>query len=443
MNMQNNSTSRANTADIQRYICPHCGGSVCFDITKQQLACSSCGAPADFQLNSTPVTEHPYMAGAVDASQERAAAPSAGSEITCQVCGAQISLTGAQTAAVCPMCGAAHVLPAKQNAGLPPDGVVPFKVDRYKAMELLRKWIGGRWFAPNKLKKSYQEGGISPVYLPFWSFDADASAHYTGRGGRTRVVRRGKQTTTVTDWFPVSGIVRSNFTDLQICAAGQPESDMAMGVTPFRGSSRPYDAAYLAGTEAQHYTVSLDRGYNIAQGKMESELHMLAEADIRSKGFQLANVHSISADYRNVKYKQLLCPVWLSNFTYAGKSYQCAINGETGNVSGKRPYSPVKIAFAVIIIILCGLIFLYLFGDDSPQGGPPPYFGEAKQQTTYQLAYLEELQSDIQDDMQALSADSTLYITQNNLTGGVSIGILRTGEIHNRVAGSSPGRTLL
>jgi predicted RNA-binding Zn-ribbon protein involved in translation (DUF1610 family) len=448
MSTQINSANPTNAAGVRRYICPHCGGSVCFDITKQQLACSSCGAPAEFQLNSTPVTEHPYMAGAADASQGRSA-QTAGSEITCQSCGASIPLSAAQTAAVCPMCGAAHVLPEKQLAGLPPDGVVPFKVDRYKAMELLRKWIGGRWFAPNKLKKSYQEGGISPVYLPFWSFAANASAHYSGRGGRTRIVRRGKQTTTVTDWFPVSGLVRTSFTDLQICAAAQPESDMASGVTPFRGGScYPYDAAYLAGSEAQHYTVSLDRGYATAQGRMEAELRMLAESDIRSKGFQLADVHHIDPSYSNVKYRQLLCPVWLSNFTYAGKTYQCAINGETGNVSGKRPYSPIKIAVAVIIIIICGLLFLYLFGDDSGQGGPPPRMGEAEQQITYQLAY--------QADAPEFSAASTSYtaqIAQNSsqiskpisipITGGVSNGILRTGEIDGRVAGISPGRSLL
>ncbi|MCX4265287.1 MAG: hypothetical protein OSJ64_00475, partial [Firmicutes bacterium] len=143
--------------------------------------------------------------------------------------------------------------------GLPPDGIIPFKVDQYQAQEAFRKWVRSRWFAPNSLKKSYQEGRLTPVYLPYWTFDAQAQANYQGRGGRVRRVRRGKQSYTTIDWYPVSGTVRESFDDIQICASANAQRKLAAQIQPF-GTSHgclPYDVAYLAGAQAERYAINL------------------------------------------------------------------------------------------------------------------------------------------------------------------------------------------
>ena len=146
------------------YTCANCGGGIRYDIAKGQLVCSSCGTPAPFKLNEVPPTEHPYGQQAVAASHNAPAAET--QEISCQSCGAEISFGPHQTATVCPMCGSAHIAAAKQAAGLPPDGIIPFKVDQYQAQDAFRQWLRKRWFAPNSLKKSYQEGRLNAVYLP-------------------------------------------------------------------------------------------------------------------------------------------------------------------------------------------------------------------------------------------------------------------------------------
>ena len=382
-----------NNQPPRSYICANCGGGIRYDISKKQLVCASCGAPAPFKLNETPPTEHPFVAQAINASRNVPQAETV--EITCQNCGAQVMFSEHQTATSCPMCGSAHVAAAKQAEGLPPDGIIPFKIDQYQAQDLFRKWVRSRWFAPNSLKKSYQEGKLTPIYLPYWTFDAQAQANYQGRGGRIRHVRRGKQTYTTIDWFPVSGTVRESFDDIQICASANAQRELAQQIQPF-GTSRgclPYDA------------LQLDEGYQLAQGQMEATLNSAATNQILGRGFQQAHITHLNPSYSNVTYKQVLLPVWLAAFTQGGKSWHYAINGETGKVSGQRPYSPVKIGAIVALALLICALLIFFFGNDT---------------------YAAELTDFTANKLSTLSALSEI----SPQTGGLANGIFWSGPLH-------------
>jgi len=304
------------------------------------------------------------------------------------------------------MCGSAHIAAAKQAAGIPPDGIIPFKVDQYQAQEAFRKWVRSRWFAPNSLKKSYQEGRLTPIYLPYWTFDAQAQANYQGRGGRVRHVRRGNKTYTTVDWFPVSGTVRESFDDIQICASANAQRQLAGQIQPF-GTSRgcqPYDVAYLAGAQAEHYALPLDDGYRQAQEQMAAALESAATNQIIARGFQQASVTRLNPSYTNVTYKQVLLPVWLAAFTQGGKSWHYAINGESGKVSGERPYSAIKIGLAVALAVVICLLLLMLFSDSAYAAEPLAAFSA-----------------------QITSAQT---IPQPIQTGGITNGIFWTGPLH-------------
>ncbi|MDR2776235.1 MAG: hypothetical protein LBC19_16170 [Tannerella sp.] len=44
----------------------------------------------------------------------------------------------------------------------------------------------------------------------------------------------------------------------------------------------------------------------------------------------------------DVKFKYILLPVWLGAYRYKGKSYIFTVNGRTGQVVGRRPWSILK-----------------------------------------------------------------------------------------------------
>ena len=59
-------------------------------------------------------------------------------------------------------------------------------------------------------------------------------------------------------------------------------------------------------------------------------------------------------------FKHILLPVYVSSYRYNGKEYNFFVNGETGTVSGSRPYSFWKIFFAVLLgLIVIGVIVYF------------------------------------------------------------------------------------
>ena len=51
-------------------------------------------------------------------------------------------------------------------------------------------------------------------------------------------------------------------------------------------------------------------------------------------------------------------PVWLLKYDFGSKPYQVIVNGYTGTIAGKYPYSFWKIALLVLLAVLAGLVLI-------------------------------------------------------------------------------------
>ena len=236
------------TVQTEHFLCPNCGGNLRYDIKRQLYCCESCGSPDEIIPLHEGIREYP-----LDGYHSREAqnvAFEGASCVFCQNCGAQILFGQYDTATVCPMCGSTQVDVKKQESGIPPEGIVPFRLDQKEAQEKFHAWIKKRWFAPNSLKKTYQEGRLTGLYIPFWTYDAKADGWFTGRGGRTRTYRdKDGHTHTTTDWYPVRGSVGQFFNDLQVCASEKSNSKYLNDVLPYDtvNDIKPYSPQYISG----------------------------------------------------------------------------------------------------------------------------------------------------------------------------------------------------
>ncbi|HVZ23446.1 MAG TPA: hypothetical protein VG871_20380, partial [Vicinamibacterales bacterium] len=70
----------------------------------------------------------------------------------------------------------------------------------------------------------------------------------------------------------------------------------------------------------------------------------------------------IAPEYSGRTFKHVLVPVWLLTYNYGTKAYRVIVNGYTGKIAGRRPYSAWKIAFAALLAVLVALIVLWLNG---------------------------------------------------------------------------------
>ena len=86
----------------------------------------------------------------------------------------------------------------------------------------------------------------------------------------------------------------------------------------------------------------------------------------RDIGGDQQRVHGKNTTWYDMTFKHVLLPIWLLAVIYGGKPFQVCINGFTGEVQGRRPYSTVKIALTitlVVVVLLLGLMaFLALKG---------------------------------------------------------------------------------
>ena len=333
---------------VDRQVCANCGGTIKWNIAKQRLECSACRTPYIAETTVERVEEHDFE-GYVQREGQRVSFPDT-VIIVCGTCGAQIAVDEHCTATVCPMCGSTQLLESRQEAGVPPDGVIPFRVDRETAQQNFAKWVKSRWFAPNRLKQAYQAGKLQGIYLPFWTFDAQVTSTYWGQGGNTHTVRDSKgNTRTEIRWRPVSGTVGGFYDDLQVCATMNSASQVVEKVLPYNtcDNTIPFSPSYLSGFLAEHYAIPATQAVDTAKEQVRANQIEQAENDIRSRGFTHARVSNINIEYHKITYKHVLLPAWSSAFAYNGKQYMYIINGESGRVGGQRPYSVPKIVAAV------------------------------------------------------------------------------------------------
>ncbi len=358
------------TISTDNFICPNCGGSLKHDAHKDKFLCASCGFESEIAPPAEDVKEFSF-----DGYAEREAASTpftSMSTATCQTCGNQIAFEASETAKICPMCGSTQISSTKQKAGIAPGGIIPFRVDKQDAAHKFTEWVKGLWFAPNRLKQSYQGGHLAGRFVPFWTFDADVMATYTGQGGRYRKVKDSEgNERTETDWYPTGGIVQTSYDDELICACKDASTRLDMEqVGPFDtiNELRPFAPEYIAGYSAELYSVKADAAFDDLKGRKQSDLVSLASADINRRFDTSRNVH-VNAMYTNVTYKHVLLPVWTSIFSYNGKTYRYVVNGATGKVHGERPYSAIKIiaAIAVALGVLFGGFALFSGGEEMPE----------------------------------------------------------------------------
>jgi hypothetical protein len=169
------------------------------------------------------------------------------------------------------------------------------------------------------------------------------------------------RTVTKTRWTPVSGEVRHFFDDVAVCASTSLPGYYTGTLTPkeLKGVE-PFKPEYLSGFISERYTVGPKEGFDQAKQIMDAEIRNLCTRNI---GGDHQRLHSVNTKHVGVTFKHLLLPVWLASYRYQDKSYRVLVNGQTGKVTGDRPYSWIKISITVLAIlaVIAAIIAVIMF----------------------------------------------------------------------------------
>lgn len=348
-----------------RYPCKQCGARLEYTPGTKVLKCPFCST-------ENAITEPEQVVEELDYNQAIAALASSAPQqqramVECEGCHSQLDPPANVTAFACPFCGSNIVATAARSASsILPGAVLPFQLTRDQSIEKFRAWLRGLWFAPNALKRQgFIDACFTGTYLPAWTYDSRTYTSYTGQRGdayyETQWVtvngqRQARQVRKIR-WSPASGAVNNEFDDVLVMASKSLPDDKLERLMPWDLQKLvPYQDDYLAGFRSECYTVKLDEGFETAKRLMRPTIISTIERDI---GGDEQRISSMNTRFSSVTFKHILLPVWISAYRYNGRVFQFVVNARTGEVTGERPYSALKIfLFVLMCLAIVGVIVL-------------------------------------------------------------------------------------
>lgn len=346
------------------FYCKGCGGIMQFDISSQEMKCPNCGNIE--KIASTDKTIHEYDFTRKNIEGASIDWNNYAHVVKCENCGAEITISREVTSISCGYCGSSHVLESKQMAGVKPEGILPFAIDKNKANLIFSNWIKRRYLAPNKLKRMYQLDKLQSIYIPYWTYDADTFNNFTAQGGEVYYVTVGsgenKRTERRVRWYPVNGNFGQFFDDVLVFA-GSTGRFLVNRIESFDTNLlKPFETIYLSGFQAEKYTLEPDAGFEYAKQKMNSSIVSEITKRVLSRYDEVRDIN-VNTAYSNVKFKHVLFPIWISGYMYNKKVFSYVINGQNGEITGKYPYSAVKITILIILAIIILFIVFYIYNE--------------------------------------------------------------------------------
>ncbi|MCB1351469.1 MAG: primosomal protein N' (replication factor Y) - superfamily II helicase [Rhodobacteraceae bacterium] len=359
----------ASILEEHRFPCPACGADLRFAPGTDALRCQHCGHEEPIEAPRGNIAELDLRAAerddlsAVDMEETRTA--------RCESCGAEVEFAPGIHAESCPFCASPMVTGTGTHRHIRPQAQLPFLLSEPEARGAMKSWLGRLWFAPSDLRKyASAERAMDGIYVPYWTYDAETRTAYTGQRGTVYyenrvvpVIQDGKrrmvnQQVAKVRWTPVRGRVARDFDDVLVLGSRSLPKRFTDAVAPWDLSALlRYDPRYLAGFRAEAYGIPVHEAYGEAREIMNGVITGDVRRDI---GGDRQQVGKLSTEVGRLTFKHVLLPIWVAAYRYRGKSYRFVVNARTGAVEGERPYSPVKIAIAVLIGLILAIAIAWL-----------------------------------------------------------------------------------
>lgn len=354
---------------LDKHACPACGAQAEWNPSTQKLACAYCGTESPYVIDreTGKVVEQDLVTALRELPDDERGWQTERRSVQCQSCRAVMVFDPARVGQNCEFCGSPALVDYHEiKSPIRPQGVLPFKVDRHRVRDDIRRWWRRKWFAPGRLARAALVDTVHGLYIPYWTFDARAHCpweadagyyYYVNVEGRDRQGRRVVRRERRTRWEPASGVVDHAFDDDPVPGTQGLPLDLLRQVEPFPTHEVvPYDTAYLAGHVVEHYRVVLIEAAEQSQRQMRAALEQLCGRQVPGDTYRNLRIFPT---FTGRTFKHVLVPIWLLGYTYGARTFQVVVNGYTGRIAGNYPISVWKVLLVILLVALAlGLVIL-------------------------------------------------------------------------------------
>ena len=280
---------------VRKHPCPECGANLEWNAQAQALKCPYCGTTVPWSEETREelgrdVVEQDLAEALRNPKSGRGWGTEDRYEVQCQNCRAISVFVNRTVAQRCDFCGSPSIVAHEgQGDAITPQSILPFKISDGQIRDRIRQWYGSRWFAPNRLKSAALTDTLHGVYLPYWTFDAHASADWQAEAGfyyyttesyrdsngnvQTRQVRHVR-------WEPASGSLAHFFDDELVPGTVGVHANLLRQVEPFPTTTdlKPYTPEFVRGWTVERYQIDLGKAAQVNVQDMDEQLRACARA---------------------------------------------------------------------------------------------------------------------------------------------------------------------
>lgn len=317
--------------------CDNCGGVVIYDPVSRKMKCEHCDSQDTY---SQVAAEEPAI---------------------CVSCGSPLNLKEYTSATKCEYCDNYVIVEDRVEGEKRPHVVLPFKVGREAVKALLKDNWGKKLFIPPDFLSETRLKGIRGVYVPFWLYDYLSKGHFDGVGVKVRSWTTGDTRYTETSRYRVVRDMEINMHRLPIDASIEMQDGIMDLMEPYAyDMCENFEEKYLSGYEAEVYNMTPD----LVEPRAKQKAEGIAENWLNDSisGYSRLETGVKNKQHELQKTEFALLPVWLYDYVYKNEHYVFYINGQSGKIVGKAPFSKERMfamgaaLFGAVTLFVSGLI---------------------------------------------------------------------------------------
>ncbi|MBW6473449.1 MAG: hypothetical protein K0B14_10020 [Anaerolineaceae bacterium] len=298
--------------DLERFICPQCGGRMTFAADGQSLVCENCEAKSLRGKSGNRIEETNFF---ISLATGQGHSKAVNTQISlCAGCGAEFIIPAQQLSWQCPFCESNYeVVQKEEREILLPGALIPFSLTESQAYETLITWWKGNQDA-NAGKFEAMQG----IYLPIWTFDIGGFIDWQLE------IKENRQ------WYPQSSTKAIFYDDIRVPATRKCPRLMKDLMNSYDFEAMvAFDYKYLVNWIAETYDVPAgDAAISARKLALEAERQYLKDVNFQPIRNLALNTSRVTVE----QYKLVLVPVWSVMLVLGAERFPVMINGQNGKL---------------------------------------------------------------------------------------------------------------